>query len=50
MCDSTHAFADPERGWSFAYVMNQMEVGALPGEKTLALVEAVDEAMGALGV
>jgi CubicO group peptidase (beta-lactamase class C family) len=38
------AFADPERGFSFAYVMNQMEVGALPGEKTLALVEAVDGA------
>jgi CubicO group peptidase (beta-lactamase class C family) len=36
------AFADPERRLSFAYVMNQMEVGALPGEKTLSLVEAVD--------
>jgi CubicO group peptidase (beta-lactamase class C family) len=38
------AFADPERGLSFAYVMNQMELGALPGEKTLSLVEAVDGA------
>lgn len=36
------AFADPERSFSFAYVMNQMELGALPGEKTLSLVEAVD--------
>lgn len=36
------AFADPERGFSFAYVMNQMELGALPNEKTLSLVEAVD--------
>jgi CubicO group peptidase (beta-lactamase class C family) len=36
------AFADPERRLSFAYVMNQMELGALPGEKTLSLVEAID--------
>lgn len=39
------AFADPERGFSFAYVMNQMELGALPNEKTLSLVEAVDGAV-----
>jgi CubicO group peptidase (beta-lactamase class C family) len=39
------AFTDPGRGFSFAYVMNQMELGALPGEKTLSLVEAVDGAM-----
>src|SRR4029079_7396653 len=39
------AFSDPGRGFSFAYVMNQMELGALPGEKTLSLVEAVDGAM-----
>jgi CubicO group peptidase (beta-lactamase class C family) len=39
------AFTDPDRGFSFAYVMNQMELGALPGEKTLSLVEAVDSAM-----
>ena len=36
------AFADPGRGLSFAYVMNQMELGALPGPKTLSLVEALD--------
>jgi CubicO group peptidase (beta-lactamase class C family) len=38
----SHAFADPERGWSFAYVMNQMEPGVLPGPKSLALVEAIE--------
>jgi CubicO group peptidase (beta-lactamase class C family) len=35
------AFADPDSGISFAYVMNQMEVGVLPGEKALGLVRAV---------
>ena len=35
------AFADPENGIAFAYVMNQMEVGVLPGEKALGLVEAL---------
>ena len=33
------AFADPDNGIAFAYVMNQMEVGALPGDKVLGLVE-----------
>lgn len=33
------AFADPENGLSFAYVMNQMEVGALPSEKSLGMVD-----------
>lgn len=37
----SHAFADPERGLSFAYVMNQMEQGILPNEKCLGLQEAV---------
>ncbi|HSI63180.1 MAG TPA: serine hydrolase domain-containing protein [Candidatus Saccharimonadia bacterium] len=37
------AFADPGRKLSFAYVMNQMELGALPGEKTLSLVTALDD-------
>lgn len=37
------AFADPGRCLSFAYVMNQMELGALPNEKTLSLVKALDE-------
>ncbi|MCB1225206.1 MAG: beta-lactamase family protein [Verrucomicrobiales bacterium] len=35
------AFADPESGIGFAYVMNQMEVGAFPGEKALGLVHAL---------
>jgi CubicO group peptidase (beta-lactamase class C family) len=35
------AFADPDSGISFAYVMNQMEVGVLPSEKALGLVRAV---------
>jgi len=29
----SHAFADPATGYSFAYVMNQMEVSVLPGAK-----------------
>ena len=37
----SHAFADPERGISFAYVMNQMEHGVMPNEKALSLVDAV---------
>ena len=36
------AFADPGRGFSFAYVMNQMEPGVLPGIKALDLVAAAD--------
>lgn len=35
------AFADPENGIAFAYVMNQMEPGVLQGEKALALLRAV---------
>ncbi len=37
----SHAFADPERGLAFAYVMNQMEPGVLPGQKSLRLVHAL---------
>lgn len=33
------AFADPEHRLAFAYVMNQMEVGAMPGAKVLGLIE-----------
>lgn len=35
------AFADPDNGIAFAYVMNQMEVGALPGDKVLGMVRAL---------
>jgi CubicO group peptidase (beta-lactamase class C family) len=34
------AFADPENGVAFAYVMNQMNYGVLPGRKALDLVDA----------
>ena len=35
------AFADPETGIAFAYVMNQMEPGVLPGPKSLRIVDEV---------
>ncbi len=34
------AFADPETGISFAYVMNQMEPGVLPNDRAHSLVRA----------
>jgi CubicO group peptidase (beta-lactamase class C family) len=37
----SHAFADPENGIAFAYVMNQMEQSVLPTEKSLRLVDAI---------
>jgi CubicO group peptidase (beta-lactamase class C family) len=37
----SHAFADPENGIGFAYVMNQMEQSVLPNEKSLRLVDAI---------
>jgi CubicO group peptidase (beta-lactamase class C family) len=37
----SHAFADPENGIGFAYVMNQMEQSVLPNEKSLRLVNAI---------
>jgi CubicO group peptidase (beta-lactamase class C family) len=37
----SHAFADPEHGISFSYVMNQMEQSLLPNEKSLRLVDAI---------
>ena len=39
----SHAFADPENRIAFAYVMNQMEPGVLPGPKALRLVDAIYE-------
>ncbi|MGI9115714.1 MAG: hypothetical protein DLM52_01435 [Chthoniobacterales bacterium] len=37
----SHAFADPENGIAFAYVINQMEQTLLPNEKSLRLVNAL---------
>lgn len=37
----SHAFGDPETGISFAYVMNQMNLGVMPGAKCLDLVGAL---------
>jgi CubicO group peptidase (beta-lactamase class C family) len=37
----SNAFADPENGISFAYVMNQMEQSLLPNEKSRRLVDAI---------
>src|SRR5207302_3737990 len=37
----SHAFADPENGISFAYVMNQMEQSVLPNQKSLRLMDAI---------
>ena len=36
-----HAFADPESGVSFAYVMNQMVMSVMPGLKCRDMVEAL---------
>ena len=43
----SHAFADPENHLSFAYVMNQMEPGILPGAKSLRLIDALYAAIAA---
>ena len=43
------AFADPTHGIGFAYVMNQMEPGAMPRERTLRLVRALYSGLG-LGI
>ncbi len=43
------AFADPVHRIGFAYVMNQMDPGALPRERTLRLVRALYEDLGKSG-
>lgn len=35
----SHGFGDPASGFSFAYVMNQMELSVMPGERCVGLVE-----------
>jgi CubicO group peptidase (beta-lactamase class C family) len=37
----SQAFADPQNGVSFAYVMNQMQQSLLPNEKSLRLADAI---------
>lgn len=37
----SHAFGDPACGLSFGYVMNQMELAVMPGERCMGLVERV---------
>ncbi len=37
----SHAFADPEHGIGFAYLMNQMELSVLPTLKAQSLVDAL---------
>lgn len=37
----SHAFCEPESGLSFAYVMNCMEPGILPGERVLRLLASL---------
>jgi CubicO group peptidase (beta-lactamase class C family) len=37
----SHAFADPENGLAFAYVMNQMQPGVLPDDRSVRLVKAI---------
>jgi CubicO group peptidase (beta-lactamase class C family) len=36
-----NAFADPENGIGFAYIMNQMEQSLMPNEKSLRLIDAI---------
>ncbi|MBK1834211.1 serine hydrolase domain-containing protein [Roseibacillus ishigakijimensis] len=37
----SHAFCDPESGLSFAYTMNQMELGLFPGERGVGLLRTL---------
>ncbi len=36
----SHGFAEPQTGCSFAYVMNRMELGILPGARVQRLIDA----------
>lgn len=37
----SHGFGDPASGVSFGYVMNQMELSVMPGERCVGLVERI---------
>ena len=37
----SHAFGDPASGLSFAYVMNQMELSVMPGERCTGLIQRI---------
>jgi CubicO group peptidase (beta-lactamase class C family) len=37
----SHGFGDPASGLSFAYVMNRMELGVMPGERCMGLVKRI---------
>ena len=37
----SHGMGDPESGISFAYVMNQMNLSVMPGEKCAEMVDAL---------
>lgn len=37
----SHGLGDPDRGISFAYVMNQMELSVMPGVRCMEMVEAL---------
>lgn len=37
----SHGMADPQSGVSFAYVMNQMNLSVMPGDKCVEMVEAL---------
>jgi CubicO group peptidase (beta-lactamase class C family) len=37
----SHGLADPESGLSFAYVMNQMDLSVMPGQKCVEMVQAL---------
>ena len=39
----SHGFGDPETGISFAYVMNQMELSVMPGQKCVDLIAALSD-------
>ena len=43
-------FADPDRRIGFAYVMNQMEPGVLPNDKSLLLVRRMYEEIADCGM